>query len=68
MEVHGSIYPLTVSADKVPIKLHDAVSKGVRVQRSSTAARRSLRSLFAFVAEHNIQPYITDVPHVYRRH
>lgn len=62
MEVHGSIYPLTVSADKVPIKLHDAVRKGVRVQGSSTAARRSLHSLFAFVAEHNIHPTLQMFP------
>ncbi|KAH8703640.1 putative alcohol dehydrogenase [Talaromyces proteolyticus] len=62
MEIHGSIYPLTVSSDKVPILLHDAVLKGVRVQGSLTSSRRSLRRLFEFVAERDIHPTLQKFP------
>lgn len=62
MAVHGSIYPLTVSFDKVPVRLHDAVLKGVRFQGVLTASRRSLRKLFEFAAERDIHPTVQKFP------
>ncbi|CRG89156.1 hypothetical protein PISL3812_06192 [Talaromyces islandicus] len=62
MEVHGSIYPLTVSSDRVPVRLHDAVLRGVRIQGSLTSSRRSLRGLFQFAAERNIHPMLQRFP------
>ena len=58
MAVHGSIYPLTVSSDKVPVRLHDAVHKGVRIQGARTASRGGLRKLYEFAAERDIHPTV----------
>lgn len=56
MDVHGSIYPLTVDFAPSPIPLLFMNGKGVRVQGSLVASRRSLRSLVQFAARKGIAP------------
>ncbi|PCG96071.1 Polyketide synthase, enoylreductase [Penicillium occitanis (nom. inval.)] len=62
MAVHGSIYPLTVDFNKVPVRLHNAVLKGVRIQGALTASRGGLRKLYEFAAERDIHPTVQKFP------
>ncbi|KAJ5790205.1 uncharacterized protein N7518_007216 [Penicillium psychrosexuale] len=56
MDVHGSIYPLTVDMVPSPVPLVFMNLKGIRIQGSLVASRRSLRSLLEFVAAKKITP------------
>lgn len=62
MDVHGSIYPLTVDLTPSPVPLLRMCLKGVRVQGSLVASRRSLRSLLRFAAEKKITPTTMTFP------
>jgi D-arabinose 1-dehydrogenase-like Zn-dependent alcohol dehydrogenase len=56
MDIHGAIYPLTVDFAPSPVPLLAMNLKGVRIQGSLVASRRSLRSLVQFAAEKKIVP------------
>lgn len=56
MDIHGSIYPLTVDLVPSPVPLLYMNMKGVRVQGSLVASRKSLRSLVQFAAAKRIAP------------
>jgi D-arabinose 1-dehydrogenase-like Zn-dependent alcohol dehydrogenase len=60
MAANGAIYPLTVSMDKTPIRLHDLVMAGLRIQGSCVAARPSIRRMLDFASLHNIKPVIME--------
>jgi len=62
MDIHGTIYPLTVdfAPSSVPLLLMNV--KGVRIQGSLVASRHSLRSLIQFAAEKKIVPNIMKFP------
>lgn len=62
MEIHGSIYPLTVDLSPTPVPLLALNTKGVRIQGSLVASRRSLRSLVEFAAQKNIIPTTMTFP------
>lgn len=56
MDIHGSIYPLTVDFTPSPVPLLSMNIKGIRVQGSLVASRKSLRSLVQFAAAKKIVP------------
>lgn len=56
MDVHGSIYPLTVDFAPSPVPLLYMNIKGIRIQGSLVASRRSLRTLVQFAADKKIVP------------
>ncbi|KAJ5103221.1 Polyketide synthase enoylreductase [Penicillium argentinense] len=56
MDVHGSIYPLTVDFAPSPVPLLFMNIKGIRIQGSLVASRRSLRTLVQFAADKKITP------------
>ncbi|KAJ5683544.1 hypothetical protein N7462_006709 [Penicillium macrosclerotiorum] len=62
MDIHGSIYPLTVDFAPSPVPLLMMNLKGIRIQGSLVASRRSLRSLMQFAAEKNIVPTSMTFP------
>jgi D-arabinose 1-dehydrogenase-like Zn-dependent alcohol dehydrogenase len=62
MDIHGSIYPLTVDLAPSPVPLLFLNLKGVRIQGSLVASRHSLRSLVQFAAKKNIIPTTMTFP------
>jgi D-arabinose 1-dehydrogenase-like Zn-dependent alcohol dehydrogenase len=62
MDIHGSIYPLTVDLAPSPVPLLFLNLKGVRIQGSLVASRHSLRSLVQFAAKKNITPTTMEFP------
>ena len=62
MNTHGSIYPLTVAFEPSPVPMLDMVWKGVRIQGSLVASRRSIRNLLDFAARKKIYPSIMTFP------
>ncbi|KAJ5084900.1 hypothetical protein NUU61_009479 [Penicillium alfredii] len=62
MDIHGSIYPLTVDLTPSPVPLLSVNQKGVRIQGSLVASRNSLRSLVQFAAEKRIVPTTMTFP------
>ncbi|CAI7665898.1 unnamed protein product [Penicillium bialowiezense] len=62
MEIHGSIYPLTVDLNTTPVPLLALNIKGVRIQGSLVASRHSLRSLVEFAAKKKITPTTMTFP------
>lgn len=62
MEIHGSIYPLTVDLSPTPVPLLALNIKGVRIQGSLVASRHSLRSLVEFAAQKKIIPTTMTFP------
>jgi len=62
MDTHGSIYPITIDFAPSSIPSLPMIAKGLRVQGTMVASRRSLRSLFQFAAEKNIVPTTMKFP------
>lgn len=62
MDIHGSIYPLTVDLSATPVPLLLLNLKGVRIQGSLVASRYSLRSLVEFAAKKKITPTTMTFP------
>lgn len=62
MDIHGSIYPLTVDLKPSPVPLLMMNIKGIRIQGSLVASRQSLRSLVRFAAEKKIVPTTMKFP------
>lgn len=62
MDIHGSIYPLTVDLKPSPVPLLVMNIKGVRIQGSLVASGQSLRSLVKFAAEKKIVPMTMKFP------
>ncbi|KAJ5173571.1 uncharacterized protein N7500_001502 [Penicillium coprophilum] len=62
MDVHGSIYPLTVDFAPSPVPLLFMNIKGIRIQGSLVASRRSLRTLLEFAAAKKITPTSMTFP------
>ncbi|KAJ5212370.1 uncharacterized protein N7498_004016 [Penicillium cinerascens] len=56
MDIHGSIYPLTVDFAPSPVPMLTMNTKGARIQGSLVASRHSLRTLVQFAAEKKIVP------------
>ncbi|KAJ5093139.1 Polyketide synthase enoylreductase [Penicillium angulare] len=56
MDVHGSIYPLTVDFAPSPVPMLPMNLKGLRIQGSLVASRKTLRSLVQFAADKKIVP------------
>lgn len=56
IDIHGSIYPLTVDFAPSPVPMLTMNTKGARIQGSLVASRHSLRSLVQFAAEKKIVP------------
>lgn len=56
MDIHGTIYPLTVDFAPSPVPLLAMNQKGVRIQGSLVASRHSLQSLVKFAATKKIAP------------
>ncbi|KAJ5591447.1 Polyketide synthase enoylreductase [Penicillium hispanicum] len=62
MDIHGSIYPLTVDFKPSLVPLLYMNTKGIRIQGSLVASRRSLRSLMQFAADKKIAPTSMTFP------
>ncbi|KAJ5649502.1 uncharacterized protein N7484_003225 [Penicillium longicatenatum] len=62
MDIHGSIYPLTVDFAPSPVPLLYMNVKGIRIQGSLVASRQSLRSLVQFAADKKIVPTSMQFP------
>ncbi|CAG8902926.1 unnamed protein product [Penicillium egyptiacum] len=62
MDVHGSIYPLTVDFAPSPVPLLFMNVKGIRIQGSLVASRHSLRTLVEFAAAKKITPTTMTFP------
>ncbi|KAJ5340447.1 hypothetical protein N7541_009571 [Penicillium brevicompactum] len=62
MDIHGSIYPLTVDLSATPVPLLLLNLKGVRIQGSLVASRYSLHSLVEFAAKKKITPTTMTFP------
>lgn len=62
MDVHGSIYPLTVDFAPSPVPLLFMNVKGIRIQGSLVASRKSLRTLVEFAADKKITPTTMTFP------
>lgn len=55
---HGTIYPLTVSLESVPVPLTALIDNGIRIQGSLTASPQSISNLLEFCATKNVCPTI----------
>ncbi|KAE8154612.1 chaperonin 10-like protein [Aspergillus avenaceus] len=62
MDIHGSVYPLTVDFKPSALPLLTMCFKGIRVQGSLVASRKSMRSLLQFAADKKIEPTIMTFP------
>jgi D-arabinose 1-dehydrogenase-like Zn-dependent alcohol dehydrogenase len=62
MEIHGSIYPLTLEFSPSSIPSFPMIAKGLRVQGSMVASRHSLRGLLQFAAEKQVVPSTMKFP------
>ncbi|RFU30946.1 hypothetical protein B7463_g5393, partial [Scytalidium lignicola] len=62
MAVHGTIYPITVTTDSVPIPLAPMLYKAIRIQTTFINSRHVMRSLLDFVVERNIKAEIQTFP------
>ncbi|GAE00020.1 alcohol dehydrogenase [Paecilomyces variotii No. 5] len=62
MDIGGTIYPLTVDFRPSSVPLLPMTGKGVRLQGSLVASRRTLKSLLEFAAEKKITPTIMTFP------
>ncbi|GAB1193879.1 hypothetical protein APSETT444_003114 [Aspergillus pseudonomiae] len=62
MDVHGTIYPLTVDFKPSAVPLLFMCAKGIRIQGSLVASRKSLKSLLQFAADKKIEPTIMKFP------
>ncbi|KNG89119.1 alcohol dehydrogenase [Aspergillus nomiae NRRL 13137] len=62
MDVHGTIYPLTVDFKPSAVPLLFMNAKGIRIQGSLVASRKSLKSLLQFAADKKIEPTIMKFP------
>jgi D-arabinose 1-dehydrogenase-like Zn-dependent alcohol dehydrogenase len=58
----GSIYPLTVSFDKLEISAMALNMSGLQVQGSFIAARHLHRKMLDFAAYHDIKPVLQKWP------
>ncbi len=58
----GTIYPLTVSFDKLAVSAMAMNMGGLRVQGSFIAARYVHRKMLDFAALHNIKPVLQKWP------
>lgn len=59
---HGTIYPLTVSLEPVPVPLLAMIDNGIRIQGSLTAPSESISELLEFCAVKNIFPTVQTHP------
>jgi D-arabinose 1-dehydrogenase-like Zn-dependent alcohol dehydrogenase len=62
LDTHGSIYPLAVALEPIPISMLDLVWRGARVQGSLVASRDTICSLIEFAARKNITPTVVTYP------
>lgn len=62
MNVHGSIYLLTVQFTPLTIPPTPLVLNGIRIQGSLVASRQGLRNLVKFAAEKKITPTTMKFP------
>ncbi|KAE8388709.1 chaperonin 10-like protein [Aspergillus alliaceus] len=62
MDIHGTIYPLTVDFKPSAVPLLYMNGKGIRIQGSLVASRKSLKTLLQFAAEKNIEPTLMKFP------
>ncbi|OPB46031.1 alcohol dehydrogenase [Trichoderma guizhouense] len=62
LAVHGTIYPLTVSAENTPIDLGELTGLGASIKGSLTASRRTICELLRFASRHGIKPTVMTFP------
>jgi D-arabinose 1-dehydrogenase-like Zn-dependent alcohol dehydrogenase len=62
MDIHGTIYPLTVDFKPSAVPLLYMNIKGIRIQGSLVASRKSLKTLLQFAAEKKIEPTLMKFP------
>lgn len=62
MNVHGSIYLLTVQFTPLTIPSIPLVQNGIRIQGSLVSSRQGLRNLVKFAAEKKITPTTMKFP------
>ncbi|KAL6792576.1 GroES-like protein [Trichoderma sp. SZMC 28013] len=62
LAVHGTIYPLTVSAENTPIDLGELTGLGASIRGSLTASRRTICELLQFASRHGIKPTVMTFP------
>lgn len=62
MNVHGSVYPLTVQFSPLQIPTIPIIQNGIRIQGSMVASRHGLCNLVQFAAEKKITPMIMKFP------
>ncbi|RFU28739.1 hypothetical protein B7463_g7576, partial [Scytalidium lignicola] len=62
MDIKGTVYPLTVSFDAIPIQLAGLIPSGVHIQGTLTASRHNIRRMLKFTTLHNIKPTIMRFP------
>ncbi|RFU30900.1 hypothetical protein B7463_g5450, partial [Scytalidium lignicola] len=62
LATNGTIYPLTVSAENIPIRLGRLNGLGACIKGSLTGSRHTTHELLKFVALHKIKPTIMKFP------
>ncbi len=62
MDTNGTIYPLTVTFEHLPIPLLSMNLRGIRIQGSMIASRQCLRELLEFASQKHITPTIMKFP------
>ncbi|KAH8812956.1 chaperonin 10-like protein [Xylogone sp. PMI_703] len=62
LAVNGTIYPLTVSAEHIPIKLGKLTDLGASIKGSLTGSRRTINELMRFASLHGIKPTVMKFP------
>ena len=62
MAPSGTIYPLSVSEEKLAVPYMPLIQNGLRIQGSLVAARQVHREMLEFAAVHGIRPIIEEFP------
>jgi D-arabinose 1-dehydrogenase-like Zn-dependent alcohol dehydrogenase len=62
MAPEGTIYPITVSFEKLAVPAMDLIMGGLRIQGGMIAPRQIHREMLDFASRHNIVPIVEEFP------
>ncbi|KAL6892017.1 GroES-like protein [Trichoderma evansii] len=62
MAPEGTIYPITVSFEKLAVPAMDLIMNGLRIQGGMIATRQIHREMLEFASRHNITPIVEEFP------
>ncbi|KAL7893072.1 GroES-like protein [Trichoderma sp. TUCIM 5745] len=62
MAPEGTIYPITVSFEKLAVPAMDLIMGGLRIQGGMIAPRQIHREMLEFASRHNIVPVVEEFP------